>query len=197
MEVSPLRLDRGAILKAMKKRCRMELIKGTSGGLLERKESKGGGVGGRANSFVVEEVGGGRTLVAEEEEGNGGTSTSGPGRKKKRKKGKRVTATVGTQVVEGDVLSSMVEGLDPTCTTIRSGVSREDTDLEEGFGKDESSIFGQTQGSKNVTWVQCDKCKKVRAEDWIHIFFVVSLCPRLLILVASTRILVASHSGSG
>ena len=27
---------------------------------------------------------------------------------------------------------------------------------------DDSSIFGQTTGSSNATWVECDKCKKVR-----------------------------------
>ena len=28
--------------------------------------------------------------------------------------------------------------------------------------RDEGSIFGQTQGASNATWVECDKCKKVR-----------------------------------
>ena len=30
------------------------------------------------------------------------------------------------------------------------------------FERDEGSIFGQTTGSSNSTWVECDKCKKVR-----------------------------------
>jgi hypothetical protein len=31
----------------------------------------------------------------------------------------------------------------------------------QGASVDESSIFGQTTGSSNATWVECDKCKKV------------------------------------
>jgi hypothetical protein len=33
---------------------------------------------------------------------------------------------------------------------------------EKVFERDEGSIFGQTTGSSNSTWVECDKCKKVR-----------------------------------
>ena len=35
-------------------------------------------------------------------------------------------------------------------------------DSLQGAAADESSIFGQTTGSSNATWVECDKCKKVR-----------------------------------
>jgi len=34
--------------------------------------------------------------------------------------------------------------------------------VEKGFERDESSIFGQTTGSSNSTWVECDKCGKWR-----------------------------------
>ena len=162
----------------------MELVKGSTtttttggggggGGLVERKD-------GPRGSVVLEEGGGSKRSLEEEEHPVSGSST-GPGRKKKRKKTKRtatggggggggVAATAVGGGIKGsssgemaDSLNPLLDGLDPTCTTIRSGTSREDTDLEEqqGFPKDESSIFGQTQGSKNVTWVQCDKCKKV------------------------------------
>lgn len=33
---------------------------------------------------------------------------------------------------------------------------------EEVFQEEETSIFGQTAGSSNATWVECDRCKKVR-----------------------------------
>jgi len=32
---------------------------------------------------------------------------------------------------------------------------------EDVIDRDEGSIFGQTQGASNATWVECDKCKKV------------------------------------
>uniref|UniRef100_A0A7S1YBM6 CW-type domain-containing protein n=1 Tax=Grammatophora oceanica TaxID=210454 RepID=A0A7S1YBM6_9STRA len=38
-----------------------------------------------------------------------------------------------------------------------------DGDLNDDImGRDEGSIFGQTTGSSNSTWVECDKCKKWR-----------------------------------
>ncbi|EJK54272.1 hypothetical protein THAOC_26123, partial [Thalassiosira oceanica] len=37
-------------------------------------------------------------------------------------------------------------------------------DGDEGAGEEEeTSIFGATQGAKNATWVECDRCKKVRS----------------------------------
>lgn len=33
---------------------------------------------------------------------------------------------------------------------------------DDVLDRDEGSIFGQTTGSSNATWVECDKCKKVR-----------------------------------
>ena len=41
-----------------------------------------------------------------------------------------------------------------TTTSVLSG--------EAEVERDEGSIFGQTAGSSNATWVECDKCKKVR-----------------------------------
>jgi hypothetical protein len=34
---------------------------------------------------------------------------------------------------------------------------------EDVLDRDEGSIFGQTTGASNATWVECDKCKKVRS----------------------------------
>lgn len=35
-------------------------------------------------------------------------------------------------------------------------------DVDDGMERDEGSIFGQTTGASNATWVECDKCKKWR-----------------------------------
>jgi hypothetical protein len=46
-----------------------------------------------------------------------------------------------------------------------SGMSRELSGLsssDEIVERDEGSIFGQTTGASNATWVECDKCKKWR-----------------------------------
>eukprot|EP00545_Synedropsis_sp_CCMP1620_P007371 CAMPEP_0119015742 /NCGR_PEP_ID=MMETSP1176-20130426/11506_1 /TAXON_ID=265551 /ORGANISM="Synedropsis recta cf, Strain CCMP1620" /LENGTH=417 /DNA_ID=CAMNT_0006969057 /DNA_START=228 /DNA_END=1481 /DNA_ORIENTATION=+ len=41
--------------------------------------------------------------------------------------------------------------------------SSADVDLnDDALERDEGSIFGQTTGSSNATWVECDKCKKWR-----------------------------------
>ena len=40
-------------------------------------------------------------------------------------------------------------------------------DDNDGLGEEEeTSIFGATQGAKNATWVECDRCKKVRFHGW-------------------------------
>lgn len=44
------------------------------------------------------------------------------------------------------------------------------------LGRDEGSIFGQTTGASNATWVECDKCKKVSFHHrLISSFFVTKL----------------------
>lgn len=45
-----------------------------------------------------------------------------------------------------------------TASSKEPGMIVEDTISHEG---EETSIFGQTTGSANATWVECDKCKKV------------------------------------
>ena len=37
----------------------------------------------------------------------------------------------------------------------------DDDGVEEQEDEEESSMFGQSSGSNNATWVECDKCKKV------------------------------------
>jgi len=68
---------------------------------------------------------------------------------KKKKKGKR------GEKDERSVSPKPEPNVGVTCTVASSG----DTETE----RDEGSIFGQTAGSSNATWVECDKCKKVGA----------------------------------
>jgi hypothetical protein len=71
--------------------------------------------------------------------------------KKKRKKGKRGGKEDSLQ------LGGSSKNSDKTLSCDASGHG----DPHE-FERDEGSIFGQTTGSSNSTWVECDKCKKVR-----------------------------------
>lgn len=95
---------------------------------------------------------------------NGGSASIGSGAddpdgrragRKKKKKGKRTKeddfAGALPSVTGGDVEQDM---------SIEESNS---ISVEKVFERDESSIFGQTTGSSNSTWVECDKCGKVSA----------------------------------
>ena len=106
------RLDRQAIVSAMRKRVWMDRMNGKS------------------------------------EEGDF-SETTRVSRKKKRKKGVRRKAD-DLAVVEDD--NGRTDEPPPVVDEPRS---------DEIAERDEGSIFGQTTGSSNATWVECDKCKKV------------------------------------
>jgi hypothetical protein len=101
--------------------------------------------------------------------GSGVPSTGGPdgsndldnrrAAKKKRKKGKRGGKEDSLQL-GGSVKSSDND--------LSGDVSNGHGDPHE-FDRDEGSIFGQTTGSSNSTWVECDKCKKV-SEYFVYLF---------------------------
>jgi hypothetical protein len=160
--ISMLRLDRSTIMKAMRKRLRIEELRGvmdTSG--VNKK---------RANSVVlVEEYNDNAIDANANDDAKVGDSDSGRGnRKKKRKKAKRsvrpgvVEASNGIVIGSGSTLDNVQDlGMDKS--------EQGDTNEEDPLGADESSIFGQTTGSSNATWVECDKCKKVRISSSIHI----------------------------
>jgi len=61
------------------------------------------------------------------------------------------------EAVTGTSHSTKVNGT--VSSQIEEYYEDEDTDRKE---MEESSIFGQTLGSANATWVECDKCGKVR-----------------------------------
>lgn len=95
----------------------------------------------------------------------------GKRRKKKKKKGAVATAAAaaGQQQIDAPMESS---GADDTPMTDKSGNDDEWEENNNAGGEnngedvefvaqEEESIFGQTQGSSNATWVECDRCKKV------------------------------------
>ena len=96
----------------------------------------------------------------------------GKRRKKKKKKGAvaaAAAAAAGQQQIDVPMESS---GADNTPMTDKSGNDDEwennnagtdnnGEDVEFVAQEEEESIFGQTQGSSNATWVECDRCKKV------------------------------------
>lgn len=53
---------------------------------------------------------------------------------------------------------------EPTGVCVEAGKPKNMSFLEKGesMERDEGSIFGQTTGASNSTWVECDKCKKWR-----------------------------------
>jgi hypothetical protein len=72
------------------------------------------------------------------------------GGRKKKKKGKRGK--------EEDRISSSSKTSDLDVSGTTGGTS---SGNDNEYERDEGSIFGQTTGSSNSTWVECDKCKKV------------------------------------
>lgn len=192
-EATLIALNRGVVARAARKRLRMEgrrVVMDTTGSrkransivIVEEKDGVGLGVGlsgtragmGSMNGNVMHSspMGLGDNL-------SGDDSTVGRGgRKKKRKKVKRGSRE---EQRRDDALHSHVE------SSIHSGGISHSPELQamdlspeldmnmgggntigdslQGASADESSIFGQTTGSSNATWVECDKCKKVR---YIH-----------------------------
>lgn len=102
----------------------------------------------------IERVNGGHPSAGGPEANPDDADSRRGGRKKKKKKGKRskdderVSSMPPKSRDDGDLSGSI--------GATSSGSA------EKAFERDEGSIFGQTTGSSNSTWVECDKCKKVR-----------------------------------
>ena len=124
------RMDRAAILSAMRKRVWMERM------------------GGSAVLSVQEEE--------EEEEDDVDDLASRSSRKVKTKKKHRKKTRPGDESLAGT--DSEAGGDSATASDIMSLEEPRPADAE----RDEGSIFGATAGASNATWVECDKCKKVR-----------------------------------
>lgn len=94
---------------------------------------------------------------------NGGSASGGSGADdpegrraaRKKKKGKRSK--------DDDFTATMPSASGASLEQDASNEENNAGSIEKGFERDESSIFGQTTGSSNSTWVECDKCGKVRS----------------------------------
>lgn len=125
------RLDRSAMLSAMRKRQWMERMGGNA--LL-------------ASQDDVEEE--------EDNEEDGSRASRHARTKKKRKKPRR-----NSRDEESLAGTDSEPGGDSVVPSANASV---DEPREIDTERDEGSIFGATQGASNATWVECDKCKKVR-----------------------------------
>ena len=154
--LSMLRLDRSTITRAMRKRLRIVELRGVIDNSGVNKK--------RANSVVLVEDHNDNAIDVSEDDvkATDGDSTGRGGRKKKHKKKKRghATRTVVTDV--GGSCIPIVGSGNVHANQDQSMENGEEGNENNELGVDESSIFGQTTGSSNATWVECDKCKKVR-----------------------------------
>jgi len=156
-EATLITLNRAVVSRAARKRLRIEGMRGVMDTTGSRK---------RANSIViVEDKDTGKALspLGGGAESGDDSSAGRGGRKKKRKKVKRGGRVdeIGECIIANDRDSPTAMDASPE---LGSGVDMGD-DLQ-GTSMDESSIFGQTTGSSNATWVECDKCKKVSHVLW-------------------------------
>jgi len=94
--------------------------------------------------------GGPNVSASKKSDDNDETDSRRGGRKKK--KGKRSKDENHVSSLKDRSDNDMSSGIGGTCIKVN------DNDYE----RDEGSIFGQTTGSSNSTWVECDKCKKWR-----------------------------------
>jgi len=143
-----IHLDRSVIFRAARKRLRVEGMKGMIDMSSNRKRV--------SNVVIMEDTDIGNQMTGGD---TADDSSARRGRKKKKKKGKRNHQ--GLDDMESfEVISNNEESqvTDPTA----GHVNGTDEQGDEVMGIDESSIFGQTTGSSNATWVECDKCKKWR-----------------------------------
>lgn len=163
----PARLDRSVLLSACRKHLRMEGMRGSGGNVIEASvgsipdDAVSSAIGGRSPSPVPP--------------GAGAQESAKGGRKKKKKKGRRGGGRGGRDEAEtAAVVSSgatdedaeMIDAESAAEGSIAANPNIPDlgavADGEYPAGEDEGSIFGQTTGASNATWVECDKCKKWR-----------------------------------
>ena len=106
--------------------------------------------------------------------------------KKKRKKGKRGGKEDSLQL--GGSAKSSDNDLSGDVSGGGHGDSHE-------FERDEGSIFGQTTGSSNSTWVECDKCKKVR-DNFVCLFHLIGCVYSIGLVVIVIVIVIVITYGS-
>ncbi|CAB9502464.1 CW-type zinc finger protein 4 [Seminavis robusta] len=151
-----VRMDRSALMGAMRKHLWMERLNSGAGNVVTPKP--GGGAAGASGG------------AGDDDEDDNDNRRGG---RKKKKKGKRKEAAAigGGGVGGADDLSRMSSVDEAPLETSRTadaivnpnmGVTAADDTTDEFDDRDGGSIFGQTSGSSNATWVECDKCKKWR-----------------------------------
>ena len=162
---SLVRLDRNVILSAMRKRLRIEGMKSAGGGnVIDSRSTK------RSRSMYLDDdcLIDGKAVSNDDDRIT--SSGRGGNRKKKRKKGKRPGSRAHRDVEQPTETQLHTEDQDGAQEPEKPGGSKNvdigssefDEQMEDEYGE-ETSIFGQTAGSSNSTWVECDKCKKVRS----------------------------------
>jgi len=85
------------------------------------------------------------------------------GKRRKKKKKKKIEKQIedGGSAVDTP-MSQGSEGDEEENVGVESSGGGGNNDEEEDIGvEEETSIFGQTAGAANATWVECDRCKKV------------------------------------
>ena len=129
------RLDRSNILAAARKRLWMERMSATGASVVTSQEDENEG-----------------------ENDDAAARSSRPGRKKKKRRGRRSKEEEATAVAGGAGSDQEIDGTEEVASEMMSVDEPRELDTD----RDEVSIFGTTTGSSNATWVECDKCKKVR-----------------------------------
>ncbi|KAL7532377.1 hypothetical protein ACHAWF_004115 [Thalassiosira exigua] len=144
----PPRLDRNALASAVRRHLRLE-------GARSVRNFDCGSFREDAEGFLRR--GGGTDAYDGPVSGTGADALSGRGGKGRgKKRGK--TSSGDPFALEGDADALDEDGWEDNA--VESSGAEEDElvgDVEE-----ESSIFGQTAGASNATWVECDRCKKWR-----------------------------------
>lgn len=149
-----IRLDRAYLLQAAKK-CGW-LGDASGAGLVVTSSGK---VSSKEGDTNYEDNG--------DEEGilNADGSTNNAGSSSKKKKSKKPKKG-NNQYTRSSVSSNNVScfRIDDKPKSAEAGKPKNMGFIEKGadMERDEGSIFGQTTGSSNSTWVECDKCKKWR-----------------------------------
>jgi hypothetical protein len=131
------RLDRSNILAATRKRLWMERMSASGSAVVSSQDDENEG-----------------------ENDDAAARSSRPGRKKKKRRGGRRSKEEEASAVAGGAGSDQeIDGTEEVASEMMSVDEPHEVEVD----RDEVSIFGATTGNSNATWVECDKCKKVRA----------------------------------
>lgn len=178
-------LDRTTIMNAMKKRLRVIRTGGSnklksSRDFLDSSYSTSKGDNHHSQCrFVSSNNNSEYNIKGDLDDGGvNGTNSNSGGRKKKKKKGKRGGVS-SKQTMNADNRSldknynsdndeyMINQSVDAGTNDRSSSNGNRDRNVEDHINEEEEfeeegSIFGQTAGSTNATWVECDKCGKWR-----------------------------------